>query len=269
MSLSSFLSDHRLRRGAGLIALFMPLAASAQLYSVVVDGTDAIYLAGRDDVVVPALGSPFAVLARHGYVNADFEAETFPDMVPVAGGDVVRVLDPVDGWIDFFNGYGNAATGFGPEGNTAATSTLGSLAGLSGWIGTQGALAGVFLDDTNPVSGTAPAALNFSTALSRDFVSLSPELGQVFFIGDGVNGLGDFQEFVAPAGATRLFLGIPDGFAFNGPPGAYEDNDGEYRIAIGVNQIPSDPSVPEPAAIGWMSVLLIGSGLALRRRRRS
>jgi hypothetical protein len=63
----------------------------------------------------------------------------------------------------------------------------------------------------------------------------------VFFIGDGVNSGGDYQEFVAPATATRLFLGIPDGFDFQNEPGAYNDNDGQYRIIVGVNEVPFLP----------------------------
>jgi hypothetical protein len=64
-----------------------------------------------------------------------------------------------------------------------------------------------------------------------------------------------FQTFIAPAGATRLFLGIPDGFGFGGAPGAYDDNDGSYRVIIGVNEI---PAIPEPET---NALLLAGLGL--------
>jgi hypothetical protein len=79
-------------------------------------------------------------------------------------------------------------------------------------------------------------------------------LGPIFYIGDGVTGSSLFQTFTAPAGATRLFLGIPDGFGFAGLPGAYDDNDESYRVRIGVNEVPSP--IPEPSTI-----LLLGSGL--------
>lgn len=70
--------------------------------------------------------------------------------------------------------------------------------------------------------------------------------------------MGDFQTFVAPVGATRLFLGIPDGFGFVGLPGAYDDNDGSYEVRIGVNEIPTGV-VPEPSALAmWLVVSLIG-----------
>jgi len=89
--------------------------------------------------------------------------------------------------------------------------------GISGYIGPQGPLVGVFLSNAVPSSG-APAALDFSSGgFGTDFATLSPLLGQVFYIGDGKTSGGIFQTFTAPAGATRLFLGIPDGSAAAAP----------------------------------------------------
>ncbi len=75
------------------------------------------------------------------------------------------------------------------------------------------AVVGVFLDDSQPdQAGAAPADLDFSTAASRDFSSLSPQLRQPFFIGNGVRDDGvTVQDFIVPAGATRFYLGIMDG----------------------------------------------------------
>jgi hypothetical protein len=205
---------------------------------------------------------------RHGYVLPDFVQEQFPGFVPVVGGDSVYLVDPAIGGIHFFNGLGTPASSFGPEGNLAGTSVLSSLGGISGYNGTQGALTGVFLNDSVPSSGPAPATLNFSTAASRNFTSLAPALGQVFFIGNGLTDANAIQQFVAPIGATRLFLGIPDGFAFNGPPGAYEDNDGSYRVRVGVNEV---PVIPLPSA-GWAGLALLGTmitGRFITRRHAS
>jgi Flp pilus assembly protein TadG len=71
---------------------------------------------------------------------------------------------------------------------------------------------GVFLDDSLPDSSAAPAMLDFSTDASRNFSSLSPALKQPFFIGDGLMDDGvTLQDFIVPAGATRLYIGVMDG----------------------------------------------------------
>jgi hypothetical protein len=125
-------------------------------------------------------------------------------------------------------------------------------------------LVGVFLDAGVP-SGSPPAGLDFTpSGLGTDFASLSPALGQVFYIGDGKTGGGALQSFFAPASATRLALGIPDGFGFGGAPGAYDDNDGGYRVRIGVNEV---PAIPEPGTYALMALGLVGLSLVARRRR--
>jgi hypothetical protein len=237
-------------------------AAQAATFDIKVDGTDAIYLAGRTDLVVPdpALSWPGG-LARHGGPTPEEAKETLPPSIGVVAGDVVKVLDPASGCINFFNGPGSC---FGPEGNgNLSSSNLTAFGGISGYRGTQGALVGVFLDDDVP-DGAPPAAIDFPS-IGVDFAQLSPGLGQVFFIGNGKNAADAFQSFIAPVGATRLFFGIPDGFGFVGTPGAYDDNDGSYRIRVGVNETPA--AVPLPAA----GLLLAGgiAALGLLRRRRS
>ena len=65
-------------------------------------------------------------------------------------------------------------------------------------------------------------------------------------------------------------FGIPDGFAFDGAPGYYGDNDGAYQIRIGVNEVPAAVStralpVPAAAAAGLVALVLgIGAGAARR-----
>jgi hypothetical protein len=246
-----------------LLAFAGVLSSGAAVHDVSVDGPDAIFLAGRTDVVIPPPGAPWTGpgthLLRHGAATPEEAQEQLPPFISVSAGDVIRVQDPAVGGVNFFNGFGPPF--FGPSGNTAAGSSLDPLDGISGYIGPEGPLAGVFLDNSIPSAGPAPATLDFTPGgLGTDFPSLSPVLGQVFYIGDGITSGGDFQTFIAPAGATRLFLGIPDGFAFDGPPGAYDDNDGTYRVRVGVNQIPTVPDggglLPAFAAVvvalGWL-----------------
>ena len=237
--------------------------AQAQVYDVTVDGSDAIWLAGRTDLVIPPanVGWPGG-LGRHGGPTPEEILETIPSFISVVAGDVIRALDPAVGGVSFFNGVG--APFFGPGGNGAAGSNLTSFGGISSYIGPQGPLVGVFLSDAIPAAG-APSGFDFSpSGIGIDFTSLSPQLGQVFYIGDGKTAGDIFQTFIAPVGATRLFLGIPDGFAFGGDPGAYDDNDGSYRIRIGVNQV---PAIPEPETYALMLAGLALLRVATRRRR--
>ena len=252
----------------GLFFLMVIPAAAAQV-DVTVGPTDAIWLAGRTDVTIPAASESWTFLGRHPGSTPEEALERMPNFISVMEGDVVRVLDPVDGGINFFNGFGvNPGDFFGPGGNGSSGSNLSGIGGISGYIGPQGPLLGLFLSDAIPSAGPAPVALNFTTGgLGTDFTSLMPELGQVFYIGDGVTSDGVFQQFTAPTGATRLFLGIPDGFNFGGAPGAYDDNDGSYRVRVGINEVPDNlPLVPEPATAG---MLLLGAAVVLGRRRRN
>jgi hypothetical protein len=247
-------------------ALALVASAQAAVFDVTIDGSDAIWLAGRTDLVIPPANAAWpGGLLRHGGPTPEEILETMPSFVSVAAGDVIKALDPAVGGISFFNGFG--APLFGPSGNTPAGSSLTAFGGISSYTGPQGPLVGVFLSDAVP-SASPPPGLDFSPAgLGIDFASITPLLGQVFYIGDGKTAGGEFQEFIAPAGATRLFLGIPDGFGFGGAPGAYDDNDGSYRIRIGVNEVPFVPGIPEPETYALMLAGLAGLGWVKRRRR--
>lgn len=96
-------------------------------------------------------------------------------------------------------------------------------------------LVGVFLSDAAPGS-SAPTILNFSNA--DDFTSISPELGQTFYIGDALTGMGSgsIQEFVVPDAASRLYLGFADAIGFSGTAGYYDDNIGELIAKFTIEQ---------------------------------
>ena len=70
--------------------------------------------------------------------------------------------------------------------------------------------------------------------IGTKFEKLEPQLGQVFYIGDGhpADPSGPTHDFVVPKGATRLFLGYADGYAFQGAPGAYGDNKGGLSVTV-------------------------------------
>jgi hypothetical protein len=122
-------------------------------------------------------------------------------------------------------GGGNPSTAPGGDAGNVVSHSAGAEDGIADITSPLTALIGVFLGSGQPDSLPAPAALDFSTPASRDFASISPELQQPFFIGTGTNSDGSQKVFVAPANATRLFLGIMDGCN-------YSDNSGSYTGAV-------------------------------------
>jgi len=240
----------------------MAFAGSGSLTTTVtVPGTAAIFLAGRTDVTIPAPGA--LLPAGYPLVRNSPQgpyAETFPVQLSAGSGESFQFSN-ASGSVN--TNYTNSAGIAGPDGNTAqVTENLNSVAGISGYLGDVAPLVGVFLSDSDPENATAPAALNFSTSSSRSFQTLSPALGQVFFIGDGLTGTGTGTEqtFYAPSGATRLFLGVPDGAFFSGTPGTYDDNTGSFSVTV------TGTTVPEPVGC---SLLLIGGASLLNRRRKA
>ena len=141
---------------------------------------------------------------------------------------------------------------YGPDGQPgdATGSFQGPFGGIGYLLAPKVSLVGVFLDDTVPLN-SPPGGLSFPSSLDRDFLNLAPALRQPFFIGDGRTSSNVVQEFFAPAGATRLFLGVTDQAAWN-------DNLGSFSVTLDV--------VPEPSTA---VVLLVASGMILRHRRRS
>jgi hypothetical protein len=124
----------------------------------------------------------------------------------------------------------------------------GAQNGIGSMTGPVNSLVGVFLGVNQPNLSVAPGALDFSTAASRDFSSLFPLLQQPFFIGDGRTSGNAVQQFIAPTGATRLFLGTFDG---NG----WYNNIGSFTVTV----------VPEPGASAmWLGCL--ASAWIFRRR---
>jgi len=92
---------------------------------------------------------------------------------------------------------------------------------------------------------SAPANLDFGTQAARDYTNLSPDLKQVFFIGDCVTSSGLAQTVVVPAGATRLFLGPMDGFH-------WYDNVGAFTVIVtSVPRLDIRPADLWHAGISW------------------
>lgn len=221
---------------ASILAFSAPGIATAQMFTV--QATANIFSAGLTTPVAPGGGGagilPVSISLSPSQSTFQFSA---------SGSVTENTL---------FGVY------HGPDGRPNSGCETYAYGGISGFITDQVApLAGVFLTDAVP-GGTAPPTLDFrSTGLGLNFTTLAPAIAQVFFIGDGRTTGGITQTFYAPAGATRLFLGIPDAVNGQSYPGGYGDNAGSFSVTV--------TAVPEPAfaAVGTMGAVLF---FALRRR---
>jgi hypothetical protein len=102
-------------------------------------------------------------------------------------------------------------------------------------------LVGMFLEDSLPT--TVPPTLTFywtdssPGGIQTNFATLSPQIGQVFFIGDGLTGTGTgaIQVFSVPPTATHLYLGYVDQCG-GGTPGCYTDNSGSMTATFAISR---------------------------------
>lgn len=207
-----------------MLAMFGGLVASGQADETrTVPGTANIYGAGHASTPAAGFGG---------------SGELPPVISFAAGSGQTLEIVSATGTVLLDTVTNNAGIGpSGPDGGpfyapTDVTSTDG-LSGIQSNV--TGFLTGVFLDDSEPTGG-GPAVLDFSSGgLGTNFSSLSPVIGQVFFIGNGRTSSGGVQKFQIPATATRLFLGVvdaADGDNAAGPPQAYGDNGGSFSATV-------------------------------------
>lgn len=183
------------------VLAFIGFTVSLSLHAQIeVPGDADIFLAGMPAGTV---GSPGDIAPDHAPVlveGADFSAG--------------YVVFSVTGGIDRADDCSNLDCE-NPDGEEFWVHTPGALNGLSNMNAPIESLVGVFLTDDQPDATPEPASLDFSV-IGTDFLSISPEINQVFFIGDGLtlDGEGERQTFSVPTGATRLYVGTWDGFGW-------------------------------------------------------
>jgi hypothetical protein len=169
-------------------------------------------------ITVPGTANPWLAGMTNGFAEA--------------GGDSAPAQSPVlftsftPGAALQFTASGSADYGgqsAGPTGiagyfiDHAAEDGIGPIAGSA-----VDSLIGVFLDDSLPdPSASMPDPLNFSSDASRNYYAIRPRLLQPFYIGSGTNANGQQQNVIVPPKATRLFLGIQDGFGWYNNGGSF------------------------------------------------
>lgn len=185
-----------------------------------------------------------------------------PEGTEASFGDQALTHSPVElslsgmGGALSFNALGSVRNGpccawRDPDGGEFFTHYVGAEHGISDINAPINALVGVFLADWSQVGEPVTEALDFAS-IGLDFGYLAPQIGQVFFIGDGVTSDGLVQQFGIPVGATRLFLGTMDGYTWN-------DNDGGFWVTVS--------AVPEPSSWALLAAGLGLIGLTASRQR--
>jgi hypothetical protein len=154
-----------------------------------------------------------------------------------------------------------------PDGGDIGSHDMGSQNGISDVTAPFGCLVGVFLGPEQPLD-PAPVPLDFETSQARNYHVLPSDLPggvltiqQVFYIGNGTGiegGTSFSQHVIAPAGASRLYLGIMDRCN-------WDDNTGGFLVTVtiadeGGTSLPPCRGVAAGSAFNQMDPTILSDG---------
>lgn len=181
-----------------------------------VPGTSNPYLAGMPDGTTARVG--------------DKAPEQSPVLVelPIAGAVSVSFW-VASGVVDHIPDCQPRCSG--PTGRDGRRHMDGAEHGIADIGAPINSLVGLFLDDQRPDRSRPPRALRFeeNRRPGLDFRTLAPELKQIFYIGSGTTSAGAVRTFTVPKKATRLFLGVMDGYEWN-------NNTGYFSVRVNVER---------------------------------
>lgn len=193
-------------------------------FTVLLGFTFLAHAALAETVQVPARANPWLAWMTNGATAR--RGDSAPEESPVQVTNTV-----IAGHATYtFSASGSVNHGAplplaAPDGEDVASHFLGAENGIADVAAPFASLIGVFLGTNSPDQNPAPPPLDFSSEANRDYLELAPALQQPFFIGDGLTSSGAVQQVIAPLGATRLLLGVMDGYH-------WADNEGAFAVAI-------------------------------------
>jgi hypothetical protein len=208
-----------------MIARVLRVFGLAHLGATLLGGQEA---ASTVALRVPATSNPYLAGMPAGTksTHGDRAPQQSPVLVELSLKNAAAVIVAASGAINHLPGC--PPTCDPPQGSSIVRHQNGAEHGISDIAAPMNSLLGLFLGDNRPDRSRAPKALNFG-AIGTEFVSISPQLKQVFFLGSGATRAGIAQRFVVPKGATRLFLGTMDGFEWN-------NNTGFFSVAVTIER---------------------------------
>jgi hypothetical protein len=165
-------------------------------------------------VLVPGTADPYLADPANRAASALIADGTVPPSIPVTGSEILTISARGQTSNDPANAGGS------PRGGYLIPAQNGSLGSISSWDLPLNSLVGVFVGD-HPGTAPKPSTSPLSST------SVSPALGQVFFIGRGTTRNGQSVEFHAPAGATHLYLASLDGTQ-------WDNNGGQFHVMVRV-----------------------------------
>jgi len=242
----------KLRNVLATISSVLLLSGTAQAATILPGST----ISG---ITVLGTSSIYQIFGHAGNTGGDYGPATDATLINFAAGSNNVFSFSASGLVSCCSNSPNLP----PDGG-ASSMNIGGANGLSGLIGNGNIpFVGVFTTDTDPYGSAAPTTLNFD---KNNPASLSPELDQVFYIGDGKqgyqDGAGATLTFMAPANATRLYIGVIDAYSFTGTTGYYNDNLGQFTANVSLAPVPLPPSL-------WLfGSALVAGWFGARRRTR-
>ena len=191
-------------------------------------------------ITVLGTSSVYQIFGHAGNPGGDYGPATDATLISFAAGSNNVFSFSVSGLVSCCSDTPNLP----PDGGGSGMN-VGGGNGLSGLTGNGNIpFVAVFTTDADPYGSTAPTTLNFD---KYNPASLSPELDQVFYVGDGKQGYQDGSgatlTFTAPTNATRLYIGVIDAFSFTATTGYYNDNLGQFTANVSLAPVPLPPAL--------------------------